>query len=154
MVNTLRFHCRGCMFDPWSGKSHGQRSLAGYGPGGHKELDTTERLNTHAGTKILHIMLYNPPKRKNLVKRIVEINHGRLLIMKYTSSSREMKPKAQPLLKICELSGCFSGASFPGPQWPPVTDTRPTPGGELPLLVHLTLSFWRLCRSTRACEGR
>ena len=27
-------------------------------------------------------------------------------------------------------------------------------GGELPLLVHLTLSFWHLCRSTRACEGR
>ena len=26
-------------------KSHGQRSLAGYSPPGHKELDTTERLN-------------------------------------------------------------------------------------------------------------
>ena len=24
------------------GESHGQRSLAGYGPQGHKELDTTE----------------------------------------------------------------------------------------------------------------
>ena len=28
-----------------SGKSHGQRSLAGYSPRGGKELDTTERLN-------------------------------------------------------------------------------------------------------------
>ena len=39
--------------DPWRrvwqptpvlllGESHGQRSLAGYGPWGHKELDTTE----------------------------------------------------------------------------------------------------------------
>ena len=27
------------------GKSHGQRSLAGYSPGGFKELDTTERLS-------------------------------------------------------------------------------------------------------------
>ena len=27
------------------GKSHGQRSLAGYSPWGHKELDTTEQLN-------------------------------------------------------------------------------------------------------------
>ena len=27
-----------------SGKSHGQRSLVGYSPWGHKELDTTERL--------------------------------------------------------------------------------------------------------------
>ena len=29
------------------GKSHGQRSLAGYSPWGHKELDMTERLNHH-----------------------------------------------------------------------------------------------------------
>ena len=29
------------------GKSHGQRSLAGYSPWGHKESDMTERLNMH-----------------------------------------------------------------------------------------------------------
>ena len=29
------------------GKFHGQRSLEGCSPRGHKELDTTERLNTH-----------------------------------------------------------------------------------------------------------
>ena len=51
--------CRRPGFNPWvgkipwrrkwqptpvflSGKSHGQRSLAGYSPWGHKELDTTE----------------------------------------------------------------------------------------------------------------
>ena len=28
----------------WPGKSHGQRSLKGYSPWGHKEPDTTERL--------------------------------------------------------------------------------------------------------------
>ena len=28
------------------GKSHAQRSLADYSPGGHKESDTTERLST------------------------------------------------------------------------------------------------------------
>ena len=28
-------------------KFHGQRSLVGYTPWGHKELDTAERLNTH-----------------------------------------------------------------------------------------------------------
>ena len=32
------------------GKAHGQRSLAGYSPKGHKELDTTERLCIHAKT--------------------------------------------------------------------------------------------------------
>ena len=31
----------------WPAESHEQRSLAGYGPWGHKELDKTQRLNTH-----------------------------------------------------------------------------------------------------------
>ena len=29
------------------GESHGGRSLAGYSPQGHKEMDTTEQLGTH-----------------------------------------------------------------------------------------------------------
>jgi len=29
------------------GKSHGQRSLAGYSPWGHKELDMAEQLNNN-----------------------------------------------------------------------------------------------------------
>ena len=29
-------------------KFHGQRSLVGYSPWGHKELDTTEELSIHA----------------------------------------------------------------------------------------------------------
>ena len=54
--------CRRPWFDPWvrrilwrrkgqptpvflPGESHGQRSLAGYSPWGHKELDTTEQLS-------------------------------------------------------------------------------------------------------------
>ena len=32
--------------DSWPGKSHGQRSLAGYSPWGCKESDTTEQLST------------------------------------------------------------------------------------------------------------
>ena len=46
--------CRRCMFDPWvgkipwyPGKSHRQRSLAGYSPWGHKELDAAEHTHTH-----------------------------------------------------------------------------------------------------------
>ena len=59
--------CRRCKrqgFDPWvgkiswrrkwqptpvflPGKSHGQRTLTGYSPWGHKELDMTEQLNAH-----------------------------------------------------------------------------------------------------------
>ena len=57
----MRGHSRRPGFHPWVGKTpwrreweptpvslpgefHGQRSLAGYSPWGHKELDTTERL--------------------------------------------------------------------------------------------------------------
>ena len=63
-------------FDPWVGKipwrrawqptpvfllgkSHGQRSLASYGPWGHKESDTTEQLSTAQHSK--------PPWRASLV---------------------------------------------------------------------------------------
>ena len=35
------------------GESHGQRSLADYGPWDHKELDTTERLSMHGKQKIM-----------------------------------------------------------------------------------------------------
>ena len=56
----MSLQCRICGFDPWVGKmpwrrawppapvflpgeSHGQRSLAGYSPWSHRQLDTTER---------------------------------------------------------------------------------------------------------------
>ena len=35
-----------------AGKSHGQRSLAGYGPWGCKELDMSERTHTHTHNNI------------------------------------------------------------------------------------------------------
>ena len=38
------------MFLP--GKFHGQRSLEGYSPWGHKESDVTERVHTHTHTHI------------------------------------------------------------------------------------------------------
>ena len=67
--------CRKCGFDPWLGKipwrrkweptpvflpekSHGQRSLAGCGPRGRKESDTTERAHTHTHTHThTHVIL-------------------------------------------------------------------------------------------------
>ena len=39
------------------GKSNGLKSLAGYSPKGHKESDTTERLNTYAHT---HTRMHTP----------------------------------------------------------------------------------------------
>ena len=61
---SLCLQCRRPGFNPWVGKipwrrkwqptpaflpgeSHGQRSLVGYSPQGHKESDTTERLHFH-----------------------------------------------------------------------------------------------------------
>ena len=79
--------CRSCRrhgFDPWvrkipwsrkcqpfpvflPGKFHGQRSLAGYSPCGHKELDTTERLNNKEAVQIFwpmaHSSLLKPANR-------------------------------------------------------------------------------------------
>ena len=63
--------CRRCGFGPWVGKipwrrtwqptpvfllgkSHGRRSLVGYGPRGHKELDTTEQLHFTSYIKETH----------------------------------------------------------------------------------------------------
>ena len=39
------------------GESHGQRSLAGYRPRGHKESDMTERLTTATHPVQIHILL-------------------------------------------------------------------------------------------------
>ena len=42
-----------------TGEPHGQRSLVGYSPWGHKESDTTERLHslTHRGLQSCHILI-------------------------------------------------------------------------------------------------
>ena len=69
-----------CRFNPWvrkipwrrkwhpipvflPGESHGQRSLEGYSPWGHKELDTTEWLNMYAHYISLHRL--NRPDTEN-----------------------------------------------------------------------------------------
>ena len=64
---------RRCKFDPWVGKiswrrawqptpvflpgeSHGQRSLAGYSPWGHRESDTTEQLSMRASMQSFSVV--------------------------------------------------------------------------------------------------
>ena len=52
------------------GKAYGQRSLAGYGPWGHEESETTERLSTHTHTYVYlqnictHAFIYTYGQRK------------------------------------------------------------------------------------------
>ena len=65
-------------FDPWvrkilwrrewqptpvllPGKSHGQSSIVGYSPQGHKELDTTERVHFLSFTFFIPVLLYSVP---------------------------------------------------------------------------------------------
>ena len=91
MVNLLQ--CRRPKFDPWvrkipwkkewlptvvffPGESHGQRSLVGYSPWGHKESDTTERL-THTHT--------HPPTHTHTVS-----GHEFLLISQRVSEARRI----------------------------------------------------------------
>ena len=42
----------------WPGKFHGQRSLAGYSPWGHKESDTTEGLSYRSPQHLKWLQLY------------------------------------------------------------------------------------------------
>ena len=48
------------------GKSHGERSLAGYCPGGHKELDKTERLTFSLCYYTAVLKLKAKEKRKDI----------------------------------------------------------------------------------------
>ena len=45
------------------GESHGQRSLVGYSPRGHKELDTTEQLSTHL---VQELCAHTHSRRENI----------------------------------------------------------------------------------------
>ena len=69
--------CRRCRFNPWvrkipgrkfqsipvflPGKAHGQRSLAGYSPRGHKESDRTENTHIHTHTQKRIVSANNLP---------------------------------------------------------------------------------------------
>ena len=52
------------------GKTHGQRSLAGYSPWGCKDLDMIEQLNTHTHT---HTLSYRTEGRYSIILTIFEI---------------------------------------------------------------------------------
>ena len=80
--------CRRHRFNPWvrkmpwrrkwqptpvflPGKCHGERSLAGYSPWGHKESDTTKQLNTHIYVWMVPDM--TTKYRKKSVKRWINV---------------------------------------------------------------------------------
>ena len=48
------------------GESHGWRSLVGYSPWGHKELDTTERLNFNFSVYSFHLFLISSASLRSI----------------------------------------------------------------------------------------
>ena len=63
------------------GESHGQRSLAGYGPQGHMESDTTEapqctELNTRGGRKAIEGVLSVQQEQIEDASKVVEGENG------------------------------------------------------------------------------
>ena len=51
---------------------HGQRSLVGYSPWGHKESNTTEQISTHSLEAYINKEMSN--KKKKLIKRTFDWN--------------------------------------------------------------------------------
>ena len=95
-----RKHDRG-VFSPWVGKIpwrkewhtapvflprkfHGQRSLLGYNPGGHKESDMTEQLSTH--TEHAHTLIIS-----------VDTNKGKIWSNIVSQKKFQMVPEISPL---------------------------------------------------------
>ena len=56
------------------GKSYGHRSLAGYSQWGHKELNTTEQLNTHTRTHIHSVLSMFKVRKPMLRYRFISLN--------------------------------------------------------------------------------
>ena len=74
---------------PYLKKSHGQRSLAGYSPCGHKELDMTPQLNNHHIWNYLCVKLrsWHPVPTlhgKQMVKKVETVTDSIFLVSKIT----------------------------------------------------------------------
>ena len=56
------------------GKSHGQRSLAGYSPWGREELDMTETKQQQQGKSSTKILTLTKEIREDLNKEVMDLN--------------------------------------------------------------------------------
>ena len=66
---------------------HGQRSLVGYSPRGHKESDTIKPLNTHWLLFLYHISLYSRDLKLCCLWKL--LSHVRLFVTPWTIQSME-----------------------------------------------------------------
>ena len=130
-------------FDPWVGKihwrrkwqptpvflrgeSHGQRSLAGYSPWGHKESDMTE-VTQHANLQKAFAPAGNQLGWNGLVLCLTACNRGiGFHPFVFVSSASPAPPPStvgRKQQKLCELRGCFSVGWYLQ-RWPHL---RPSP---------------------------
>ena len=74
-------------------KSHGQRSLVGYSPWGHKELDTTNRLtHTHTHTHTTAIISATHLTRACIVVAVVQsLGRGQLFVTPCTAAHQYLQ---------------------------------------------------------------
>ena len=79
------------------GESHGQRSLVGYSPRGHKESDTTEQLHFHfslpcvgegAGNSLQYSCLENPRDRRAWWAIVYGVVHSQTRLKRLSSSRK------------------------------------------------------------------
>ena len=108
-------------FDPWLGKipwwrtrqpspvffpgeSHGQRSLAGYSPWGHKELNTTE-VTSHAHTHVYSIVnsFCRTVGKSNIVKQLYSNRNEFLKKMHIMSRDAQSASSPMPGFLVCQV---------------------------------------------------
>ena len=111
--------CRRPWFDPWVGKipwrracqpipvflpkeSHGQKSLAGHSPGGHKESDPTERLSIHTASLRWCVSL---PGWQNKILQTGGLNNRSL----FSHSSGSWKSEMRVLSELVSDETSFPG---------------------------------------------
>ena len=86
------------------GESHGQRSLVGYSPRGHKESDMTERLHLHLH---IHYMVWDAPF--NLPYQVIFSTSSLPYFMSHTEQKLTFNLNAiKPTNQSKELGGTYS----------------------------------------------
>jgi len=96
------------------GKPHGQRSLMGYSPRGHRESDTTERLSTYI-THWIKQKIMNPYWIKDLIRNgMFSVPPSKYILrLPWWSSGWDSKLPARGCGGLASIPGSISG-SIPG----------------------------------------
>ena len=116
----------------WPGKFHGQRSLVGFCPCGHKALDTTERLSTHTSVKMAY-RLFLPVGGAELGSATLALQSCLLHRHRDEVASRLYLPTYLPAYLCIPMHACIPMyASIPCGPVPRMTRDWPAPSPTCP----------------------